>query len=493
MKWRLLLPGVALLLALSFGAQSQRADSSVRFPDRSLVIMNGDFPDPSIVRDGDDFYMTHSSFDYVPGLLIWHSKDLQHWTPITRVLNRRLEDLWAPDFTRYRDLFYIYFPAAGTNWVVTAKTPYGPWTEPVDLKVRGIDPGHVAGPDGKRYLYLAGGGAVELSPDGLSVVGTVERVYSGWSYPDAWNVECFCLESPKLAFRDGYYYLTSAEGGTSGPSTSHMVVSARSKNPLGPWENSPLNPVIHTSSSREPWRSTGHGTIFDAGQGRWFVVYHGYEKGHLNMGRYTLIRPIAWTSDGWFKAAPDPPGPPLVIRNHRIESDEFAAGDLKLQWQFSGVASTDEFTSGDGAVTVTVDPENIKVLNTQSGDHNYEASVSLDADESAEAGLILYYNPAVYAGIALTGGQVVNLRRGKYDGPRLKCPGCRYLKIRLVDDDLSTWYSADGKTWKKHPASMDVSGFQTNVLGGFSSIHLGIYGKGRGEVRIRHFTYRALP
>ena len=219
--------------------------------------MNGDFPDPSIVRDGDDFYLTHSSFDYVPGLLIWHSKDLQSWTPIARAINHRLKDLWAPDFIKYKDLFYIYFPAAGTNWVITASTPYGPWSEPVDLKVRGIDPGHVASPDGKRYLYLSGGVAVELEADGLSVVGKELPVYSGWKYPEEWAVECFCLESPKLTFRDGYYYLTVAEGGTSGPSTSHMAVSARSRNPLGPWENSPYNPVIHTSNTRDPWRSIG--------------------------------------------------------------------------------------------------------------------------------------------------------------------------------------------------------------------------------------------
>lgn len=490
---RRLLLAAAVLLAASSGAQNKRPAEPVLFPDRTVAIMNGDYPDPSIVRDGDDFYMTHSSFDYVPGLLIWHSKDLQHWTPIARPLHRRLKDLWAPDFIKYQGLFYIYFPAAGTNWVITAKTPYGPWSEPVDLKVRGIDPGHVATPDGKRYLYLNNGNAVQLAADGLSVVSKPEHVYSGWHYPEDWTVECFCLESPKLTTRDGYYYLTSAEGGTSGPSTSHMAVIARSKDALGPWENSPLNPVIHTSNSRGPWRSTGHGTIFDAGQGKWFIVYHGYENGHINMGRYTLLSPVSWTPDGWLKAVPEPTGPPVVIRNHSIQSDEFTGNSLNLQWQFSGVATSDEFTVKDGAVTVATGPAGVKVLNTQSGDHNYEASISLEPDPGTEAGLILYYSPEVYAGIAMTSGRVVNVRRGRYEAPRVECADCRYLKIRLLDDDLSTYYSADGKRWKKSPSSMDVSGYQTNVLGGFSSIHLGIYGKGGGNVRIRHFSYRALP
>ena len=164
-----------------------------------------------------------------------------------------------------------------------------------------------------------------------------------------------------------------------------------------------------------------------------------------------------------------------------------------MQWQFSGVASTDEFKIGNGLVTVSTEPDTMKILNTQSGDHNYEASIEVESDPSTEAGLILYYSKDVYAGIAISGGRVMNLRRGRSDGPRLECQACKYLKIRLVDDDLSTFYSDDGQTWKKHPSSMDVSGYQTNVLGAFSSIHLGIYGKGRGELRIRHFSYRALP
>ena len=105
------------------------------------------------------------------------------------------------------------------------------------LEVGEIDPGHVVGPDGKRYLHYSGGKVVGLADDGLSVTGELKKVYDGWPIPESWRIECFCLESPKLFFKGDYYHLISAQGGTAGPSTSHMVVQARSRTPVGPWEN----------------------------------------------------------------------------------------------------------------------------------------------------------------------------------------------------------------------------------------------------------------
>jgi xylan 1,4-beta-xylosidase len=192
-------------------------------------VLKGNYADPSVVRDGNDYYMTHSSFDNLPGLLIWHSRDLVNWQPIGNALTEHVGGVWAPDFIKYKGLFYIYFPANGTNWVVTATNPAGPWSKPKDIKIGGIDPGHVVTRDGKRYLNTAGGNITPLTDDGLSADGPMRKIYEGWPFPENWLVECFCLESPKLTYFKGYYYMTVAEGGTAGPSTSHMVVSARSK------------------------------------------------------------------------------------------------------------------------------------------------------------------------------------------------------------------------------------------------------------------------
>jgi beta-xylosidase len=339
------------------------------------------------------------------------------------------------------------------------------------------------------------GRVVELAPDGLSTVGTQQKVYNGWTYPEDWAVQCFCSESPKLIYREGYYYLVTAEGGTSGPTTSHMAVLARSRSPLGPWENSPLNPLIHTSSAREPWWSTGHATLIDDGHGRWFLVYHGYENGHRNMGRQILLSPVEWTADGWLKPVqPMAKGSaPAIVPNHRIHSEDFSKPELSLEWQFSGIASKDDYRIKDGAVTFQAEADKLKVLHTQAADHNYEASVKLDAAPGAEAGLILFYGPNAYVGIGTSAGRVFNLQMARSARGRAECADCRFLKLRLVDDDLSTYYSADGITWKKTEASIDVSVYQTNALNGFSSIKLGIYGKGAGQVKIQQFTYRPLP
>jgi len=235
-------------------------------------VLPGNYADPSILRVGNAWYMTHSSYHQVPGLTIWRSEDLLHWERVARALRRHLGSVWAPDFIRHGDTFYIYFPAGGTNWVVTAPAPEGPWSDPVDLGVGRIDPGHVATPEGRRCLHMSDGWMYELAPDGLSVKGEARKVYDGWEYPADWVVEGFCLEAPKLLHRDGWYYLTSAEGGTAGPSTSHMVVSARSRAPEGPFENSPHNPIVRTWDKSEAWWSKGHGTLVEGPAGQWYLV-----------------------------------------------------------------------------------------------------------------------------------------------------------------------------------------------------------------------------
>lgn len=458
------------------------------------VILHGDFPDPSIVRDGNDYYLTNSAYDYVPGLLIWHSGDLLHWKPICHALQHRVGEIWAPDFVKYNGVFYIYFPANGTNYVITATTPYGPWSEPIDLKIGGIDPGHVATPDGKRFLYVNDGRMVPLSPDGLSVVDTLRHVYDGWNYPDGWAVECFCLESPKLTYRNGYYYLTSAEGGTSGPSTSHMVVSARSRSPLGPWENSPYNPIVHTWDGLEPWWSKGHGTLVDDPQGNWYIVYHAYENGHRNFGRCVLVEPIVWTADGWFTAAEDNRSAPIppIIRNHSIESDDFTGAGLKPQWQFSGLEVTSGYILHDSTLTFAPTGGKLAVLLSIGADHNFEASVFVAPEDSVEAGIVAYYGPTMFTGIGTRAGHVIQVSRSTSWDADPVVAGCHWFKLSIVNDNLSVYCSMDGSGWRKLPESMDVSVLQTNAFGNFSSIHLGIYARGHGSVHVRHFRYKTL-
>ena len=394
------------------------------------VVMHGDYPDPTIVLDGDTYYMTHSSYDYYPGLLIWKSKDLVNWTPVTRALNTNVGNVWAPDILKYKGKYYIYFPTdKGGNYVITADKPEGPWSEPVKIDIQGIDPGHIATPDGKRFLYVNDGRVVELAPDGLSKKGDVKEVYNGWIYPLEWGTECFCLESPKLIFRKGYYYLTSAQGGTSGPATSHMAVVARSKSPLGPWENSPYNPLVRTWKASEPWVSKGHGTIFSDNKDNWYVVYHGYEKGNLPLGRNTIIEPIEWTEDGWCKTTLKDLNY-KIINNSKIESDDFSGSSLKLQWTFSGLDNLKEYQIDNGVLKINGTPEKMRVLQAIISDYAFESEVKLEADPNTETGLLIYYNQTAYAGIAVKNGKVFTFSKGKkHWGAEINRPECKYLKL----------------------------------------------------------------
>ena len=379
-------------------------------------IMSGDHPDPSILRDGDDYYMTFSSFDAYPGLVIWHSKDLVNWEPLGPTLFTNVGSVWAPDLVKHGGRYYIYFPGVGpyrSNYVIWADSIRGPWSEPLDLKIGQIDPGHAVGPDGRRYLFLSAGQMVALADDGLSVVGTPKKVYDGWKYPEDWIVEGFAQEGPKILRHGGYYHMVLAEGGTAGPPTGHMIVSARAKSIEGPWENSPYNPVVRTRSASERWWSKGHGTLVEAPDGRWFIVYHAYENGFYTLGRQTLLEPIEWTADGWFKTAgfdparpiPKPAGAP--VPHGMAFSDDFSTDRMGIQWSFYKGSKADRarYRFENGALVLKArgtSPSDASPLSFVTGDHAYEIEVDVDADPGATAGLLLFYSSRLYAGLGFS-------------------------------------------------------------------------------------------
>lgn len=458
-------------------------------------VLTGDYPDPSVLRDGNDYYMTHSTFQYKPGFLIWHSTDLVNWEPYVRVLPMTLGDVWAPDLTKCNGKYYIYYPADGTNYVMWADNIRGPWNGPIDLHLQGIDPGHVQGSDGTRWLHTSGGYVVRLSDDGLSAIGEQQHVYDGWKYPESWQTECFCLESPKLTFRNGWYYLTTAEGGTAGPATSHMVVTARSKSPTGPWENSPYNPIVHTYSDAELWWSRGHGTLVEGLDGQWWIFYHGYRKGYHTLGRQTLMEPIEWTTDGWFKATDK--AKPLSPALQADLSDAFTTGALGWQWTFwkeyprealhfsrkgLGIDGRGS-TPGDGRLMLTIPV-----------DTSYEATVDLTIPRRGGAGLLLYYNEKGFAGLTLDRKSLTIYRNADDQETMPNRMGNR-LSVRLTNrcNRMTLSVSRDSRrTWQVIASDIDVSQLHHNRLGGFLSLRLGLLATGNGRTTLSNFTYRGL-
>ena len=457
------------------------------------VLMPGDYADPSILKDGDDYYMTHSPFHYQPGFLIWHSRDLLNWEPICRAGSNWNGSAWAPDLQKVGDTYYIYFPAAETNWVITAKDIRGPWTEPVDLKIGGIDPGLVVTPEGKRYLFTNAGQVTPLTNDGLARAGQTTTVYEGWKYPKEWQTECMCLESPKLTYHNGYYYMTSAEGGTAGPATSHMAVCARSKSIYGPWENSPYNPIVHTYSEDEPWWSKGHGTIVEGPDGQWWIIYHAYNRDAYSLGRYTLMEPIEWTQGGWYRLVKDMPIPkagPLPLL-----SDHFA--DDRIGWQWTGWKEniTPLVTMKKGSLIIPckgTSPKDGRLLLTTATDVCYDIEAEIAVEKSGtQAGLLLFYDEQAFAGLTFDDK---NLTIHKSASTKETLPNTygKKMRIRLGNqgDSLCIMTSVDGEKWDVLDRNINISQFHHNKYGGFMALRPALSATGTGKASFRHFVYQ---
>lgn len=466
-------------------------------------IFAGDNPDPSILRDGDMYYIVHSSFEYYPGLLIWESKDLINWTPVTNALHKYVGSVWAPDLVKYKNKYYIYFPADNKNYVISADSINGKWCDPIDLKVEGIDPGHIVDADGKRYLYFSHGGYVPLSDDGLYVTGPIKHIYSGWSIPREWTIECFCMESPKLVKHGEYYYLTVAEGGTAGPATSYMVISARSKSPLGPWENSPFNPIERTKENSEKWWSKGHATLFEDVKGEWWIIFHAYENGHYNMGRQTLMQPIEWTKDGWYKTpegikTDEPIKKPNAIASNSTFSlsNNFSGKYLKLNWRFFGEYDTSRFHLLDNSLVLKAKGQsvgNCSPLLCIPSDHSYTADVEISIEGKAIGGIVLFYNNSSYSGILADNENVLaNLRGWQFPTEKKVIQNHVYLRLKNINSTVDMYYSTDNINWKKIENSVEVSALHHNVLGGFLSLRIGLCSMGEGTVKFKNFTYTPL-
>ena len=283
-------------------------------------ILRGFYPDPSICRVGEDYYLVNSSFAYFPGVPIFHSKDMAHWEQIGHVLDREsqvpLENvkhsngIYAPTIRYYNETFYMITTnvSAGGNFIVTAKSPNGPWSEPYYLgeQAQGIDPslffdedgscyyvGTRPNPDGVRYngdweIWLQ-----QLNLNTMQLQGESKYLWKGALNSVIWP------EGPHLYKKDGYYYLMIAEGGT-GP--NHSVTIARSNRVDGPYENNPNNPILtHRHLGKKyPVTYVGHGDLVDDGHGKWYMVMLASRtfEGYTNIGRETFLAKVTW-EDGW--------------------------------------------------------------------------------------------------------------------------------------------------------------------------------------------------
>jgi beta-xylosidase len=442
----------------------------------------GNWADPAIVKLGDIYYMTANNGRYAPSVMVFQSTDLKHWEPLSYA-SPLVGQGPATDIAAVGERLYIYGGGGMDPWVMYADPPYKVWSERLNmapLEQHPIDAGHIMDDDGNRYLYMSDGKMVSLDEDGLKVTSAPEKTYDGWEIPEEIAVECICLESPKLCRKDGWYYMVSALGGTAGPSTSHMAIVARAQNPIGPWENSPYNPLIWTRDESELWWSKGHATLIEGPSEHWYAIYHGYRHSHRSWGRVPLISPVVWTDEGWPVLSSDWPGgwdDPATI--NLPLSDEFDGEEIGKQWQAYEKIDTLRYQLLEGGLEI----------------------MAIEGDPSVHAGLILFYNPNAYVSLGLTPDNKVlkRKRKSRLEADRIRSgddgpyPEKRIrLKIKNDRQDASYYYASPDGEWIKLERSDDISGFQHNIFGGHSSLRPGMYSTGNGKARFEYFRYTVL-
>jgi len=264
---------------------------------------------------------------------------------------------------------------------------------------------------------------------------------------------------------------------------------------------------MRTRSAAEPWWSRGHATVIEGTDGRWWMMYHGYENGFWPLGRQALLEPIEWTADGWFVAKGGDLGQPLrkpsgsALAPHGMAlSDAFTGRTLGPQWAFFNPA-LDEYRrlrfSGDGLVLQGKGstPRDASPLTTIAGDPAYQFEVQMESAPGAVGGALLFYSDRLYVGVGSNGEQFVMHRYGEERPTRLAASakgGRLWLRVTNNRHIVTIHSSADGQRWQKYPVQMEVSGYHHNVAGKFLALKPALYAAGNGAVTFRSFRYRAL-
>ncbi|MEH6743195.1 glycoside hydrolase family 43 protein [Hyphomonas sp.] len=428
-------------------------------------ILAGYYPDPSIVKVGEDYYLVNSSFTHYPGIPVFHSRDLINWTQIGNVIDRPdmldfsgltvSRGVFAPTIEFHDGLFHVINTCVdcGGNFIVTATDPAGPWSDPVWLPhVGGIDPSLFFDEGGKAYILnndapegeplYQGHRAVwirEVDPESFAQVSEPVVAVNGGvdlSKKPVW------IEGPHLYKVDGKYLLSAAEGGT-GPQHSQVILTAES--PLGPFTPHPDNPVLTQrdlpEDRPEPITSVGHADFTQDGDGNWWAVFLGtrpYQGNEYNTGRETFLMPVTWengipriTAPGDViphvidrPALPAQPDAPLPLTGNFTYTDAFDEEALPLHWLTVRIPSEDGYRLETGDLVLEKraqgvgDPGHPSFLGRRQQHTNAEAYTEVmfvPGDSDDEAGLAAFQNDAAYYTLGLSlnedGASVVRLRR----------------------------------------------------------------------------------
>ena len=493
-------------------------------------ILPGCYPDPSICRVGDDYYLVTSTFEYFPGLPVFHSRDLVHWEQIGHVLDRpsqldldeiRPSDgLYAPTIRHHSGTFYVINTLVdgkrkSGNFIVTATQPQGPWSEPYWLdEAGGIDPSLFFDDDGGCWyvgtrlnekgfytghteIYLR-----EIDIKSMKFVGEEFVLWDGAVKGAVW------AEAPHIYKVDGRYYLLIAEGGTA---HHHAVTVARSHSITGPYEANRGNPILtHRHLGLDyPIVGTGHADLVETQTGEWWMVllamrpYGGY---FYNLGRETFLAPVRW-EDGWPIVSPGTgrvefsypiPNLPETTWPQPPACDNFDAPVLALHWNFLRTLR-DEFYSlkeRPGHLCLQLRPQrlseqaNPSFVGRRQQHIHFRAQCAIEftpLNEHECAGLVLIQNNDFHFRFVITKtkGPVLRLIKrvsGKEESLAEQPVQAAklFLKVEAHEQAYSFYFASKPDEWQALATEVDGRILSTPVAGGFVGTYIAMYASSNG-------------
>jgi xylan 1,4-beta-xylosidase len=504
-KLRLLIVVLGLLLSCNPGHRedipiSPDNSSSVSYSVTNPVIP-GFNPDPCIIRVDNDYYIVTSSFEWFPGIPVYHSRDLVNWKQTGHILTKESQlnlrgvgnssGVYAPSIHFSKGTYYVLytivtgqFPFNGCmNYLITSKDINGPWSDPVFLNATGFDPSLFFDDDGRVWYLnmtldfyqpqITGGISMqELDLKTLKLRGKSAIIFKG---------TCFGTEGPRIYRHNGNYYLVTAEGGTD---WGHKVTIARSRNISGPYELDPLNPLLTSGDYPDyPLQRAGHASFVETPGGGLYMAYLASRPlmpaRRSVLGRETCIQPMKWSDDGWIRSLSGnhlpmvkvslankllPPGP---VR------DDFNNSALMPCYQTLREPASEDWISlkkrkgyllmrGRKAFN-ELDDQSLLVRRFTSFHALAETCLEFEPESYRQmAGLICYYDTRdfIYLKVSLDKTAGKNLSITHQNGPdkntepfpkvSIKDLDKVYLRAELEMDSIWFSYSADGTIWKRY-------------------------------------------
>ena len=496
-------------------------------------ILKGFNPDPSIVRVDDDYFIATSTFEWFPGVQIHHSKDLSNWKLITRPLTRvsqlnMLGDVdsggvWAPCLSWHDGLFYLIYSDMKQwrgpykqclNYLVTAPEITGPWSEPIFMNGSGFDPSLFHDDDGRKWFVnqlwdfrtrerrkgFAGIVLQEYDPQQQRLVGPVKNIFKG--------TPLGMTEGPHLYKRNGWYYLMTAEGGTTLP---HAVTMARSKSIDGPYEVDPQNPILTSYDRPElELQKAGHASWVETPAGENYIVHLCGrpigEHGRCILGRETSIQKCVWTEDGWLRLAagghspsvtvPAPELPEYLFESDPVR-DDFDAPELNINFQSLRVPVDESWLS------LSERPGFLRLYGREPLNSRHEQSLIARRVQAfrSQAATCLEFEPNSFLQMAgLTAmydagtnyylfvshdeelGKCLNLFASDHDALEwplerpISIDGWKriYLRVNIDYEVLQFSYSADGESWSDIGPALDATRLSDEYANGFTGAFVGL-------------------